>query len=114
MSRFRGCATASRFHDLPGEVAGSVQHKGKYAPLAMWLMSDSRDRIEATFEELEEVLGFPLPPSARKHAAYWSGGQPGSTAGNAIRDGGWHARNLDVRAEVRALSASAAQVSALA
>lgn len=45
---------------------------------------------------------------ARKHAAYWSGGQPGSTAGNAIRDGGWHARNLDVRAEVRALSASAA------
>ena len=80
------------------EVAGSVQHKGKYAPLAMWLMSDSRDRIEATFEELEEVLGFPLPPSARKHAAYWSGGQPGSTAGNAIRDAGWHARNLDVRA----------------
>ena len=76
----------------------SVQHRGKYAPLAAWLVSESGDRIEATFEGLEEVLGFPLPPSTRKHAAYWSGGQPGSTAGNAIHDAGWHAGNVDLRA----------------
>lgn len=89
-------ATMSSEAEDVAEMAGSVQHKGKYAPLAAWLLSESRDRIEATFEEIEEVLGFPLPPSASKHSAYWSGGHPGSSAGNAIRDAGWHARKVDL------------------
>jgi hypothetical protein len=90
-------STLTAAEDVTEMMAGSVQHKGKYAPLAAWLVGETRDQIEATFEDLEEVLGFPLPPSARRHAAYWSGGQPGSTAGNAIRDAGWHARSVDVR-----------------
>jgi hypothetical protein len=91
---------------LPPEHSGTgiraatrtALHTGKYSPVAAWLVSEDRDLIEVTFEEVEEVLGFPLPASARKHPAYWSGGQAGSTVGNAIRDAGWQARNLDLHA----------------
>ncbi len=80
------------------DATGSRPHAGKYGALAAWLASESRDVIQVTFEEVEEILGLPLPASARKHNAYWSGGQPGSTVGNAIRDAGWQARNVDLRA----------------
>lgn len=92
---------------LPPERSGTVGmrettrtavHTGKYSLVAAWLVSEDGDLIEATLEEVEEVLGFPLPASARKHPAFWSGGQAGSTVGNAIRDAVWQARNVDLRA----------------
>ncbi len=45
-----------------------------------------------TFSEIEEVLGFPLPPSARRHGAWWSNGQSNA----AWRKAGWRteARNM--------------------
>jgi hypothetical protein len=72
---------------------------GKYRAITVWLMGEGRDSVRTSFEEVEEILGFPLPPSARKHNAYWSGGQPGSTVGNAIREAGWRAKDLDLVGE---------------
>lgn len=78
-------------------LAGAKRH-GKYAALTTWLLNETRTAIPISFAEIEELMGFPLPASARKHGAYWRGGQLGSTAGNAIRDAGWKA--TDVKLDV--------------
>ena len=46
--------------------------KGKYAPLQRHLLALADDRWDATFRDVEVVLGGPLPASARKHQAWWS------------------------------------------
>jgi hypothetical protein len=75
------------------------QHRGKYAAFAEWLAQQKTAPLRLTFGRVEDVLGFALPASARRHNAYWSGGQPGSTIGNAIRDAGWRAVDLNLTAE---------------
>jgi hypothetical protein len=62
-------------------------------------LSESADAVDVTFKQIEEVLGFPLPSSARKHVACWYGGQPGSTVGNAIRAAGWRVKRPDLEKE---------------
>jgi hypothetical protein len=73
--------------------------KGKYSPFAAWLMNQSRDVIEMTFEKVEEVIGFPLPRSAREHDTYWRGRHRGSTIGTAIKDAGWRVKHLHMPTE---------------
>jgi hypothetical protein len=80
-------------------VSQRKRHIGKYGELSAWLAHQTADHIEITFTKIETILGFGLPGSARRYNAYWSGGQPGSTVGNAIRDAGWRARNLNLTAE---------------
>lgn len=47
---------------------------GKYQQLERYLPSldASRDAITLSVPELERILGFALPPSAHRHAAWWS------------------------------------------
>jgi hypothetical protein len=44
----------------------------KYAPLEHHLESQRLERVPMTFSEIERVLESALPPSARKHRAWWS------------------------------------------
>jgi hypothetical protein len=73
-------------------------HWGKYQPLWAWLRSRPDDRIELTFTQVEEILGFPLPPSSRKHPPHWHS-YKGSAVVRAIRDAGWKARDVSIRSE---------------
>ncbi len=88
--------------DLPVELLTptdrGVVGGTKYAALSAWLVGEERQTIEASFRDIEEVLGFPLPPSSRRHAAHWSG-YKGSAVVRAIKDAGWRARNVDLTAE---------------
>ncbi len=43
----------------------------KYGPLARHLEKDGRDRIELTFSQIEQIIGAPLPDSARNYDAWW-------------------------------------------
>jgi hypothetical protein len=71
---------------------------GKYALLTEWLESQTDPARDLTFGEIERVLGFGLPPSARRHAAHWYS-YDGSAVARAIMDAGWRARDLDLGAE---------------
>jgi hypothetical protein len=75
-----------------------VAHTGKYRALAWWLASQTTSRVEATFAEIEEILGFALPPSARQRPQPWHS-YDGSAVTRAIVDAGWVARDLDLGAE---------------
>ena len=62
----------------------------KYAPLSARLAGHAGPEWRATFAELEEVLGFPLPKSARAGKAWWGAGQA-----RALAWEGWHIADLD-------------------
>jgi hypothetical protein len=44
----------------------------KYQPLSERLAGQSGDEWRASFSEIEETLGFPLPKAARSGAAWWA------------------------------------------
>jgi hypothetical protein len=72
-----------------GEVAMS-----KYNPLSARLAGHAGPEWRASFAEIEEVLGFPLPRGARSGQIWWrnTGAQPHQRAWTA---GGWEVGDVD-------------------
>lgn len=66
----------------------------KYKPLSDHLSSHPADEWRASFAEVEEVLGFPLPKTARGSATWWSNGA-GRGASVAWTGAGWSVADLD-------------------
>ena len=54
--------------------------------------------MKLTFSEIEEILGFPLPPSSRKHLPHWYG-YGGSAVARAIHDAGYTASRANLKDE---------------
>ncbi len=48
-----------------------------------------------SFEEIEDILNFKLPVSARQYPAFWSGREGGGVRA-AIADAGWRAVDVNV------------------
>jgi hypothetical protein len=78
--------------------SAQAEHAGKYRALWAWLLTLPGDRVPATFAQIEEITGMPLPPSCRTHAAHWSSYE-GSAVARAIHDAGWGAREVSIPAE---------------
>ena len=66
----------------------------KYDPLRRNLQARSRGDAELTFEEIENILGFELPPSAREHNAWWANERGTHVQARAWMDAGWHVRHV--------------------
>lgn len=56
----------------------------KYLALARHLAARRDSRVPMTFAEIERILGTPLPPSARRHPAWWA-----NSGGSHIQSRGW-------------------------
>jgi hypothetical protein len=54
----------------PPEVRG---YAGEYLLLYKYLRDRFADRVVLTFEEIEDLLGFPLPEPARQQPEWWAG-----------------------------------------
>jgi hypothetical protein len=74
------------------------EHHGKYRALWKWLRDQTVDRIEASFSDVEQVLGFSLPPSSRHHQPHWHS-YDGSAVVRAVIDAGWKATNVNLEEE---------------
>lgn len=69
----------------------------KYEPLKRYL--DGRfggGSIRLSFAEIDEILGFRLPRSARDHQAWWSNTRIGHSHAAAWLDAGWKTSGLDL------------------
>ena len=44
----------------------------KYRNLQNWLENNSSERITLTFIEIDEILGFDLPKSAKTYTEWWA------------------------------------------
>ena len=76
--------------------------RGKYAPLHRHLLA-LRGRSEwcASFGDIEDVLGFRLPVSARLYAPWWANGRGGgSSQSRAWQTAGWRTRAVDIESEM--------------
>ena len=69
--------------DILGERQNRRHKKitSKYRGLTEYLLKANEDRIVLTYPDIEKILGFALPDSARKHMrAYWSNSETHSYA----------------------------------
>ena len=74
---------------------------GKYEPLASRLKDTSSDVFDANFEQIEEILKFKLPPSARRHRTWWGNCFKGThSQAKGWIDAGWETREIDLKNEV--------------
>jgi hypothetical protein len=84
--------------DCEEPLAATPGHEGKYQALWRWLREQEPGDIQVTFTDVEDILGIPLPPSARVHLPHWYG-YHGTALGRAIRDAGWKVRRVDLGTE---------------
>lgn len=62
-----GSAAGAAFARPAGRV---VTHTGKYRALWTWLIDQDRSEIRLTFADVEQILGLPVPNSARVYMAH--------------------------------------------
>ncbi|MEI9965095.1 MAG: hypothetical protein WDM92_10655 [Caulobacteraceae bacterium] len=63
-------------------------------------LSQERQRERAmTFEEVETILGFPLPRSARLHQPWWSNSRGTHSHADAWLKAGWRTSRVDIGGE---------------
>ena len=70
----------------------------KYQPLSRFLAALQATKWRATFDDLERVLGFPLPASARRWPAWWSNTRSDSHV-RAWTEAGWYVDKVRLRSE---------------
>jgi hypothetical protein len=66
----------------------------KYQPLSEHLRSRRDPFWRATFDDLEAVLGFPLPKSAQEKATWWEN-NAAKAHNRAWLDAGWRVESID-------------------
>ena len=72
----------------------------KYGALCSHLAGLGTEQWRASFEEIEEVLGFRLPPSARDHPAWWANETEAQQPQKlAWLRAGWRTANLNLTGE---------------
>lgn len=70
---------------------------GKYGPLYLRLMKLAGSEWRVSFGDVEEVLGFRLPDSARRHRPWWTNGGHGQAL--AWVNAGWRTSDVDLGGE---------------
>ena len=75
--------------------------QGKYQRLYTHLCSLAAKEWKVSFSEIESILGFDLPPSARLHRPWWAnqGGGNGHSQALAWTAAGWETAVVDMDAE---------------
>ena len=70
----------------------------KYTPLEQWLrdQADEQTHIRVDFRLIEEIIGEPLPPSARQHSNWWANVNVGRSQSTAWLSAGWRVESVDL------------------
>ena len=71
----------------------------KYTPLKTYLEKQSLELVPMGFQEIERLLGFPLPQSSRNHRAWWSNNPSNSVITHAWLNAGFETSDVDMAAE---------------
>ena len=83
------------------QILERAAQRGKYAPLHEHLKTIKTDEWRTTFEEIEHILGFDLPDSARIHRPWWAnqGERGGHSHALAWEMAGWKTSQVDMVGE---------------
>ena len=69
---------------------------GKYEPLRQFLSELTAPSLRLTFRDIEAMLGFELPESARVHEAWWSNSEIGHSHAKSWLHAGWRTATVDL------------------
>lgn len=87
-----------RRSSVAGGLPGGSKRSSKYLPLCEFLSNVRESEISVSFAEIESILGFPLPESARKYPAWWANEQSGSHShASAWIEAGWETTKANLR-----------------
>ena len=83
------------------KILEKAAKRGKYAPIFFHLENLSKNEFPTTFEELETILGFDLPDSARIHRPWWAnqGMRGGHSHALTWEMAGWKTSQVDMEGE---------------
>lgn len=73
--------------------------ESKYFKLHRHFLAARDTKRTMTFAEVEDVLGFALPPGARSNGAWWGNSKSGHSQSRAWLLAGWRVVNVDVGTE---------------
>lgn len=68
----------------------------KYEPLSSFLKHLDKSEVRLGFDEVEKILGAPLPRSAYDHQAWWANNPKGHSHCQAWYLAGWRTENLNL------------------
>jgi len=71
----------------------------KYEPLEQFLRRHKESEIRLKFKEIEDIIGDRLPPSARRHRAWWSNNPSNSVITHAWLDAGFVSEQVNMSGE---------------
>lgn len=71
---------------------------GKYAPLGDYLRQQRGDEVALTFDEIERIIGAPLPPRAQHQRAWWSNNPANNVMTRVWLDAGFCTERVDIAA----------------
>jgi hypothetical protein len=69
---------------------------GKYAALESFLAERGWSEVPMTFDDIERVVGNPLPPRASKHRAWWSNSPTNNVMTQAWLNAGYKTERVDM------------------
>ena len=83
--------------------------RSKYAALYNHLRQTETHEWETTFREIETILGFPLPASARLHRPWWGNQKNSNGHSQALAWGaaGWNTSDVHIELETLIFKRSA-------
>ena len=83
------------------QLVQEAASRGKYAPLYRYLNAMAVADWRVSFDEIEAILGFELPDSARLYRPWWSNQKRGSGHSHALawQAAGWKTREVDLESE---------------
>ena len=96
------CEATPRMARTREQLVRDAAARGKYAPLFRHLVSTSASpEWRTTFGEIEAILGFRLPDSARLYRPWWSNQNKGAGHSHALswHAAGWKTCKVDIEAE---------------
>jgi hypothetical protein len=71
----------------------------KYEPLKRYLSEHGGAEVVMSFRDVEAILGFALPRSARRYPAWWSNNVGTHVNAAAWREAGWKTSRIDLGGE---------------
>src|SRR5688572_8508687 len=77
------------------QSASGGRQMSKYDPLYEFLLYSGRDTVSMSFDEIERVIGQPLPPSARKRKEWWANNPAGHAQAKAWHMASYKTRGVD-------------------
>lgn len=79
----------------------NMPSRGKYLKLHDHLLGLQAKEWRTSFREMESIIGFPLPKSARRYSAWWANekGAGGHTQSLAWTSAGWETAEVDMADE---------------